>query len=334
MDKGIFLNLHRGIEGRQQELASSLSYNQVLPSVAGSLRAILAKVPAKVQAHALELRIRQGRPLALVIPEGIRFVAAGGGLSMEPKEGHLVTEEECRLTLQLMTRSSMYMVQDQLAQGFVTLPGGHRVGIGGTAFVEQGEAKTIRDISQFSIRIAKELPGVASRVVPAITDARGRVLSTLVVSPPGCGKTTLIRDIARQLSWGKTGSWRCHTVAIVDERGEIAATWQGEPQMDVGPCTDVLDGYPKIAGIMVAIRALTPEVLITDELGTAADAQAVIQASAAGVAVVASIHGSSWESIKMRPGGSLLAESQVFRRLIFLGKSRGPGTIEKIQVLS
>ena len=125
-----------------------------------------------------------------------------------------------------------------------------------------------------NIRLAREVMEAASPILPTLINGEGRFQSTLVVSPPGCGKTTLIRDIARQLSWGKPGSWLRHTVAIVDERSEIGAVWHGEPQTDCGPCTDVLDGYPKVEGTLVAIRALAPDVLVTDELGTAEDASA------------------------------------------------------------
>lgn len=307
-------------------------FSQVLSYVASSLRMPLGRLSPSVQRDVLELRIRQARPLALVNSQGIAFVSPDGQLMADPKEGYHVTEEECRLTLQLMTRSSLYMVQDQLLQGFITLHGGHRVGISGTAFVEEGDALAIRHMGQFNIRIAREVQGVAATLLPSLVDDQGRILSTLIVSPPGCGKTTLIRDIARQLSWGAGGVVR-HNVVIVDERSEIAASWQGEPQMDVGPCTDVLNGYPKTSGIMLAIRAMAPDVLITDELGTTNDAEAIIEAMAAGIPVVASIHGDSWENVQLRPGGCLLARHGIFRRLVVLSRRRGPGTIEKIETL-
>ena len=330
-----YQNASPGYSTRNSGLGGALheGYGQVLGYVASSLRVLLGKLPRQVQADVLEVRIRQARPLALVTRSGIVFVSKSGQLVVDPTEGHRVTGEECRLTLQLMTRSSIYMVQDQLVQGFITLPGGHRVGISGTAYVEQGNAMTIRNMGQFNIRIARELPGVANAILPAIMDSRGRVVSTLIVSPPGCGKTTLIRDVARQLSWGNSGSCSRHNVVVIDERSEIAASWQGEPQMDIGPCTDVLNGYPKTSGIMVAVRALAPDVVLTDELGTAEDVRAVIEASGAGIVVLASMHGDSWENVQMRPGGRLLAESRVFRRLVILSRRRGPGTVEKVETL-
>lgn len=307
-------------------------FNQVLGYVASSLRIPLGQLPLSVQRDVLEVRIRQARPLAIVDTEGIAFVSRDGRLVADAKEAYQVTEEECRLTLQLMTRSSLYMVQDQLLQGFITLHGGHRVGISGTAFVEEGGALAIRHMGQFNVRIAREVRGVATTLLPSLTDGLGRICSTLIISPPGCGKTTLIRDIARQLSLGGGGVVK-HNVVIIDERSELAASWQGEPQMDVGPCTDVLNGYPKTSGIMLAIRALAPDVLITDELGTTEDAKAVIEAMTAGIPVVASIHGDSWASVQLRPGGFLLAEHRVFRRLVSLSRRRGPGTIEKVETL-
>jgi stage III sporulation protein AA len=310
-----------------------MGYDHVLNYIAGSLRDILGKAPSELKSQALEIRIRQSRPLALVTPAGLVFICPSGEPAMEPKQGHEVTAEECRLTLQVMTRSSVYMVEDQLLQGFLTLPGGHRVGVFGTGYVEKGELQVVRDIGQFNIRIARELPGVAAPILPTLLDRHGRFRSTLIVSPPGCGKTTLIRDIARQLSWGKSGYWPRHTVSIVDERSEIAAVWQGVPQTDCGPCTDILDGYPKTEGIMMAIRALAPDVLVTDELGTTADAMAVLEAGTAGIAVLASIHGDSFENVQKRAGGRLLVKSGLFECLVILSRRRGPGTLEKVQHL-
>ncbi|NLJ24041.1 MAG: stage III sporulation protein AA [Firmicutes bacterium] len=311
----------------------SVGYDQVLNYIVGALRDTLGRVPREIRADVLEIRIRQARPLALVTVTGILFVTASGKPTTKPSEGYQVTLEDCRLTLQAMTRSSVYMVEDKLLQGFLTLPGGHRVGLAGTGYVEGGELRALREVGQFNIRIARQLPGVATPVMPSLVEPDGRFLSTLVISPPGCGKTTLIRDIARQLSWGKSGFWPRHTVTIVDERSEIAATWQGEPQTDTGPCTDILDGYPKTVGILIAIRALAPDVLVTDELGGSADVAAIIEAGAAGIAVLASIHGDSWENVQKRPGGKELAQSHLFRRLVVLSQRQGPGTLEKVLLL-
>ena len=310
-----------------------MGYEQVLNYMAGSLRDILGRTPSELKSEVLEIRIRQARPLALVTPAGVVFTSPSGQPSVEPQRGYKVTAEDCRLTLQVMTRSSVYMVEDKLLQGFLTLPGGHRVGLVGTGYVEQGELQAVRDIGQFNIRIARELPGVATPILPALLDREGRFRSTLIISPPGCGKTTLIRDMARQLSWGNSGYWQRHTVTIVDERSEIAAVWQGVPQTDCGPCTDVLDGYPKTEGIMMAIRALAPDVLVTDELGTTADAMAIVEAGAAGIAVLASIHGDSFEDVQKRAGGRILVESGLFKCSVILSRRRGPGTLEKVQYL-
>ena len=312
---------------------SLVGYDQVLNYIVGPLRDILGKLPDDVKKDVLEIRIRQARPLGLSTVAGIVFVTVSGKPSTTLSEGYHVTGEDCRLILQAMTRSSVYMVEDKLLQGFLTLPGGHRVGLAGSGYVEGGKLRAIREISQFNIRIARQLPGVATPILPSLVDTGGRFLSTLVISPPRCGKTTLIRDIARQLSWGRTGLWPRHTVTIVDERSEIAAVWQGEPQTESGPCTDVLDGYPKTVGILIAIRALAPDVLVTDELGGLPDAMAVIEAGAAGIAILASIHGDSWENVQKRPGGRVLAESHLFRRLVILSRRKGPGTLEKILLL-
>lgn len=308
-------------------------YREVLAYLPVTLRTLLEQIPAHITRQVWEIRVRQDRPLSVVTGQGNIFVDKAGRLVADPHAAYRVSRDECHLALQLMTKSSLYVVEDNLRAGFLTLPGGHRVGVAGTAFVEDHQVKAVRQVSQFNIRIAREVPGAASPVLPHLFDASGHLLSTLVISPPACGKTTMIRDIARQLSWGCPGKWRSYRVVIIDERSEIAACWQGTPQNDVGPCTDVLDGYPKPNAAMLAIRSLSPEVLVTDELGAETDAAAVSAAGVAGISVIASIHAATLEDVRRRPGGRQLLAAGVFRRLVTLSQRKGPGSLENVEIL-
>ncbi|HHV63065.1 MAG TPA: stage III sporulation protein AA [Firmicutes bacterium] len=304
------------------------------------IRDLLASIEPGVVASLEEIRLRLGRPVMLVTSRGDLYLARNGGITMDPGEAYLFTRDDAHKTLQLMCSGSVYAVEEELRNGYITLRGGHRVGIAGRAVLEGGHIKTQRDIAGFCIRISRQVIGAADKVMPyCIQPGTGRFLHTLIISPPRCGKTTLLRDMIRQLSngfrippggGGPGLNIRGFKVAVVDERSEIAACYQGEPQNDVGVRTDVLDSCPKAEGIMMLIRAMSPDVIATDELGRAEDAESVEEAINAGVSVLATAHGSSLDELARRPTLNRLLSWKAFERLIFLGQTLGPGTVEKI----
>ncbi len=302
----------------------------LFPLLAPTIAAVLRAAPPELLAQAGEVRIRAGKPLILVSGGGDTFLDACG----QPAalgDAFIANGDDVARTMQLICRNSLYACEEELRQGFITVPGGHRIGIVGQAVMTGGELKTLKNISAMNIRLAREIRGAADAVMPYAVNGACRVFNSLVISPPRCGKTTVLRDMARQLSSGigRLG-FAGVQVGIVDERSELAACQDGVPTADLGPRADVLDGCPKAIGMLMLIRSMAPQVIVTDELGREADAVAVREASHAGVAVVASAHGQDIADIAARPFlGELIAE-RIFERYIILGDTPSAGTVQVI----
>lgn len=240
------------------------------------------------------------------------------------------SREDIKLIVQRMSNYSIYAFEEEIKQGFITIKGGHRVGICGRCIIENNRVKTIKDIASINIRICREILGCSTLVVPFIIKD-GKILNTIIISPPRCGKTTILRDLVRLISDGRediklTGSKVC----VVDERGEIAACFRGVPQLNVGMRTDVLDSCPKSEGIMMAIRSMAPEIIVCDEIGTYKDMESILAAMNCGVSLITSIHGSGTQDLYNRAVFKDLMENNVFERAIILSNSCGVGTCEYI----
>lgn len=265
-----------------------------------------------------ELRLRRGFPMAALLQS-----------VEEETDGPPVWEEELRQVLENATQSSAHTALDKVCQGFVTLRGGHRVGLCGTVVKKDGRIVTLRELSSLSIRVARPVTGLAGPLLPRLTEDK-QFLSTLIVAPPGAGKTTLLRDLVRALSDGEAGVPL--RVSVADERGEIAALWRGAPQLYVGRRTDVLDGCAKAEGLSILIRGMNPQVAAVDEITRPEDAQAVIEAAGCGVALIATAHGGGAEDLNRRPAYRALLEARVFRRLVVLER-RGAARSTRVEVL-
>ncbi|HEY8347546.1 MAG TPA: stage III sporulation protein AA [Symbiobacteriaceae bacterium] len=303
---------------------------EVLSFLAPRLAAMLRRAAEEAPAPVEEVRVREGRPLQMVYPGGDAFVTADGRLTPDPARGEPATHDDLVRSFQLMAQGSVYAWEEEVRSGFLTLPGGHRVGLAGRVVLEEGRIRTIKHVSSLNIRIAREVKGCAAPLLPRIIRG-GRVLSTLIFSPPQAGKTTLLRDLVRQISTGVAAlGLRGQKVGLVDERSEVAACSAGVPQRDVGPRTDVLDGCPKAEGMMLLIRALSPDVIAVDEIGRPADAVAVKEALHAGVSVIATAHAGDLASLARRSAMAELLQEGAFQRAVLLGRSRGPGTVERV----
>lgn len=268
------------------------------------LRRRVLGLPLERRAQTEELRLRQGKPLFLVTPE-----------TEEPLPDTQVTGQTLETVLDLASGGSVHRIMEQIKRGFVPLPGGHRLGLCGTGVVEDGRVVNFREISSLSLRVAREVKGLAGEVLPKLW--RGRTLeSTLILSPPGGGKTTLLRDLIRAISTGEGCPPR--RVGLCDERGELTAMAGGRPTLDVGPRSDVMDGCPKALGLMALLRGMNPQVLAVDEITAAEDVAAMLEAAGCGVSLLATAHAAQRSDLDRRPLYRELMGQGLFTRLVFI----------------
>ena len=275
-------------------------------------RKIREKLTEKELEKMREIRLRCGRPA---------FAQGKDGQIQKLTEE--ITAADLRETVSLLSAYSLYAFEEELKQGYLTVAGGHRVGFCGKTVMENGEIRTLKQINGLNIRIAAEKRGWGDAYLSDLME-EGHVCNTLIVSPPGCGKTTLLRDLVRCLGDSMMA------VTVVDERGEIAPFREGVPQMNIGLCTDVLEGCPKAAGMQMVLRSMTPDVIAVDELGSPEDMQAVQDVLLCGVKLIATAHGNDWNEIYRRPYLGNLVAQEVFERYIILSSRNGVGTMEAV----
>ena len=307
-----------------QSRTKESSFDSAVSFLSARLQQTLCCLPQSLTAQVSEIRLRLGQPVALGGSVGIRFVSEPEGTTLRPGSENLLAEwEDLNETFHRLCEYSVHSCQNQIGEGFLTVRGGHRAGLCGTAVIQDGRVTGMRSVSGISLRIAREIPGAADALV-SLALSGGLILT----GAPGSGKTTMLRDLARQLSGG--GGHAPHTVAVVDERGELAGSWQGERQTDLGPCCDVLDGYPKAQGILQAIRTLSPDFIICDEVSTAAEAKALEEGFNAGAVMVVSAHAASREELIRRAAIQRLLQSGAFQSVVMLGRGPARGSVQKI----
>ena len=305
--------------------------DEIVNSLSLNLREKIKKLP-KSNLNIEEIRLRSQKPLILNANNKDYFYnEKENDLALNMDNPYIVTREDIEQTFQIICKYSIHTFMDDITKGFITLRGGHRVGIVGKAIVESGQVKNIKHISSLNIRISREIIGCSDKILDHIISSNNQVNNTLIISPPQCGKTTLVRDIVRNLSNGnKKYGFRGMKVALIDERNEIGGSYLGVPQMDVGIRTDIIETCPKDIGIMMLLRSMSPNIIVTDEIGNEREVKALYTALNGGVSLITTVHGYSIEDIQGRKELSRLLDKELFKKVIILSARKGPGTVEKI----
>ncbi len=275
-------------------------FGQAVQYLPPRFRSRVMEMNNDVKERAEEFRLRSGQKMTVLLPEG----------ELEIDSESPVRHEELNAVLELATGGSVHSAADSIKRGFVTVSGGHRIGLCGTAVVKNEELAYIKDISSVSVRIAKEFKGISQALSECLTKD-GRFINTLIISPPGYGKTTFLRDLIRLLS-------REFRIAVADERGEIAAKYKGVPQFDVGIHTDVMEGVNKAKAMMLMLRAMSPQIIAVDEITAQEDIKAISCAANCGVGLLATAHGDNLQSLYTRPLYRELLKQNVFKYAVVL----------------
>lgn len=291
--------------------------NEIYPYLGDKFARCISKLPTSVLCSINEIRVRAYGAVSVT--------ADGKNITVYDESGKPLAPEldDSEQIFVRLCGGTVYKYENEIRNGYITVKGGHRVGFCGTAVYNGKELVTVKDITSVTFRISREIKNAAREIIGNIM-GRDRIYSALIVSEPCGGKTTILSDLARLMSnLGK----RC---AVVDERGEICSVYNGKPQKDVGNYNDILNGYSKGDGMMTALRCLSPQLIICDEVGTQTDVDAMLEAMNAGVPVVATAHAVNEEDLLSRPQIEQLVDYGAVDKVIFLQGSSNPGVVKKI----
>lgn len=296
-------------------------YDQAVAFITPMLRQPLMQLASAHKEQVHEIRLRAGKPVVLVMGNQSHCIGEDGRLWPQNSGGPLICSYEClEQTFRSMCGYSVHTHQREITKGYLTLRGGHRAGLAATVVEREGEITSMKELSSINLRIARQVPGCSVSLPPSVLET-----SVLLVGGPGSGKTTLLRDMARRIA-GETKPGK--KVVLLDERGELAAMWDGIPQNDVGINTDVLNGFSKEQGMEMAVRSLSPQVVICDEIGSRRDAHGLWNCLHAGVRVMASVHASTSGELMQKTWVMELLRTGVFHHLVFL-RCGQPPTVER-----
>ncbi len=288
-----------------------------------SIKKLLIKIDESCLDSVYEIRVRTNSPLIIKGKGGERYVYKNGDTGLIREKAYVCSGSEVENIFNSVCDDSVHSYARELKEGFITVSGGHRVGICGTAVITEKGLKTVKNISSINFRIAHQIKGCSDKFFYEYI--KKFPCGILVAGAPGSGKTTFIRDLCRNLS----GEFR---ISIIDERSEIAAVYMGKPQNDLGDRCDVFNGYPKKEGIETALRVMSPRIIVCDEIGTKKDVNAIKNLSNAGVEIIATAHAGNKIELYKRRNIMKLVNSGIFRIIIFLDNGPKTGNVQEIIV--